>query len=113
MEKKLHLKMEDRGPFPSLVFPCSNDLLPLVDLWGKWADEMAMKNRTRFAAFALIVAIGLVSWVLLQPGAVKAGGQADEAAAARHEYTENIAARYNYRFGKELPFVPSNAMTDT
>ena len=44
---------------------------------------------------------------------MKAGSQADDAAAARHEYTEKIAAKYNYRFGKELPFVPSNATTDT
>src|SRR5258705_10233599 len=74
---------------------------------------MAMKNRKRAGAFVLLVGIGLASRILLEPGAVKAGSQADDAAAARHEYTEKIAAKYNYRFGKELPFLPSNAMTDT
>ncbi len=74
---------------------------------------MAIKNRKRAGAFALLVGIGLASRILLEPGPVKAGSQADDAAAARHEYTEKIAAKYNYRFGKELPFVPSNATTDT
>src|SRR3984893_19446765 len=74
---------------------------------------MAIKNRKRAGAFALIVGAGLASLILLVPKAVKAGSGADEAAAARHEYTEKIAAKYNYRFGKELPFVPSKATTDT
>src|SRR5258708_32645361 len=74
---------------------------------------MAIKNRKRIGALVLLVAIGLATRVLLEPGAVKAGTQADDAAAARHEYTEKIAAKYNYRFGKELPFVPSNATKDT
>jgi tetratricopeptide (TPR) repeat protein len=43
----------------------------------------------------------------------KAGSEADEAATARHEYTEKVASKYNYRFGKESPFLPSNARTDT
>src|SRR5260370_10533089 len=75
--------------------------------------KMAIKNRKRAGAFALLVGIGLASRILPEPGPVKAGSQADDAAAARHEYTEKIAAKYNYRFGKELPFVPSNATTDT
>src|SRR3977135_1885030 len=74
---------------------------------------MAIKNRRRAGVFVLIIGICWESGVLLEPGAVKAGNQADDAAAARHEYTEKIAAKYNYRFGKELPFVPSNATTDT
>src|ERR1700747_341685 len=74
---------------------------------------MAIKNRKRAGALVLLVGMGLVSLALFRPGAVKAGGEADDAAAARHEYTEKIAAKYNFRFGKELPFVPSNAMTDT
>ena len=49
----------------------------------KWAEEMAIKNRTRAGAFVLLVGIGLASRVLLEPGAVKAGSQADDAAVAR------------------------------
>ena len=74
---------------------------------------MAIKNRKRAGAFALILGSGLASLRLLVPKPVKAGSEIDEAAAARHEYTEKVAAKYNYRFGKELPFVPSNATTDT
>ena len=74
---------------------------------------MAIKNRRRAGAFVLLVAAALAGSILLCPGAVKAGSETDEAAAARHEYTEKIAAKYNYRFGKELPFVPSLAKTDT
>src|SRR5258708_19857423 len=74
---------------------------------------MAIKNRKRAGAVALIVGAGLATLIMLVPKAVKAGSETDEAAAARHEYTEKIAAKYNYRFGKELPFVPSNATTDT
>src|SRR5258708_5233734 len=44
MEEKLHRKVEDRRPFPSLPFPCSNDLLPPVDLWRrglkKWRSKI-------------------------------------------------------------------------
>ena len=43
---------------------------------------------------------------------MKASSEADAAAAARLAYNEKIAASYNYRFGKTLPFVPSNATTD-
>jgi tetratricopeptide (TPR) repeat protein len=46
------------------------------------------------------------------PAAVKAGSEADAAAAARTAYTEKIAKTYNYRYGKEFPFLPSNATTD-
>ena len=50
--------------------------------------------------------------MVIVPAAVKAGSEADEAAAARHAYTEKIAAKYNFRYGRENPFLPSNATTD-
>jgi len=50
--------------------------------------------------------------MVIVPAVVKAGSEADEAAAARHAYTEKIAAKYNFRFGRELPFAPSLATTD-
>jgi Tfp pilus assembly protein PilF len=75
--------------------------------------KMAIKDRKRVGALALIFAAGLACLTLFVPRSVKAGSEADEAAAARHDYTEKVAAKYNYRFGKEFPFVPSNATTDT
>ena len=66
--------------------------------------KMAVKDRKRVATGALILGFGLASLSVFVPRSVKAGSQADEAAAARHEYTEKVAAKYNYRFGKESPF---------
>jgi tetratricopeptide (TPR) repeat protein/nitrate/TMAO reductase-like tetraheme cytochrome c subunit len=56
--------------------------------------------------------MGLAGAMFFIPRGVKASSEADEAAAARHEYTEKVAAKYNYRYGKEFPFLPSNATTD-
>ena len=75
--------------------------------------EMAMKYQRRIGAGVLFVGLSLVSLAALVPRLVKAGSEADDAAAARHEYTSKIAAKYNYRYGKDFPFLPSNATTDT
>lgn len=75
--------------------------------------KMAIKDRKHRGAGVLILGISLTIFSIFLPKSVKAGSQADEAATARHEYTEKVAAKYNYRFGKEFPFVPSNATTDT
>lgn len=37
---------------------------------------------------------------------------ADDAAAQRTAYSQNVAAHYNMPFGKDSPFLPSNATTD-
>src|SRR5277367_1470942 len=74
---------------------------------------MAIKDRRRAGALSLVVGIGFATLIMLLPKGVTAGSQADEAAEARHEYSEKVAAKYNYRFGKELPFVPTTATTDT
>lgn len=58
----------------------------------------------------MVAAVGLINRL---PKAVKAGSQADDAAMARQAYTEKITEKYNYRYGKEFPFLPSNATTDT
>jgi hypothetical protein len=73
--------------------------------------KRAIKDRVGMGV--LILGFSSAGLLMLVPRSVKAGGQADEAATARHEYTEKIAAKYNYRFGKELPFAPSNVTTDT
>lgn len=44
--------------------------------------------------------------------AVRAGSEADAAAAARTAYSQKVAATYNHRFGAETHFLPSNATTD-
>ena len=75
--------------------------------------KLAMKGRRRLGASVLILAVSLAGLIAFVPRSVKAGGQADEAATARHEYSAKVAAKYNYRFGKDSPFVPSNATTDT
>ena len=41
----------------------------------------------------------------------KAATQYDDE-AARHAYSEGVAAKYNFRYGKDKPFLPSNAQTD-
>jgi len=69
-------------------------------------------------ALRTIAACGLVTLVLaitgiLLPHQVKAGTEADAAATARHDYTEKVATKYDYRFGKDHPFLPSNMQTDT
>ena len=75
--------------------------------------KMAVRDRRRVATGGLILGFSLASLIVFGPRSVKAGSQADEAATARHEYTEKVSVKYNYRFGKALPFIPSNATTDT
>ena len=67
-------------------------------------------------AVMLLAILGFFSAI---PIAVKAGYTPDSpepdpaiAAAARHAYSEKQGAKYDFRFGKELPFLPSNAQTD-
>ena len=67
-------------------------------------------------AVMLLAILGFFSAI---PIAVKAGYTPDNpepdpaiAAAARHAYSEKQGAKYDFRFGKELPFLPSNAQTD-
>ena len=74
--------------------------------------QLTIKHRKLVCAVALILGLSVASLIALVPRSVKAGGQADEAAAARHEYSVKVAAKYNYRFGKDSPFVPSNATTE-
>src|SRR5882757_7911339 len=59
-----------------------------------------------------LLALALGGAALFVPSHVKAGREAEAAAAARHAYSEKVAATYNYRYGKEHPFLPSNAETD-
>ncbi len=49
-------------------------------------------------------------WML--SGAVRAATTEDEHTAARTAYNEKVAASYNFRYGKDHPFLPSNMTTD-
>ena len=66
----------------------------------------------KFSVAALPI-IFLLSWMSGTHRTVNAGTEAEEAAAARHVFSEKAAAKYNFRYGKEFPFLPSNATTDT
>jgi lipoprotein NlpI len=68
-------------------------------------------RRISWVACAVFLA-ALGGMIAVAPRAVRAGSEADEAAAASHVYNEKVAAKYNYRYGKEFPFLPSNATTD-
>ena len=71
----------------------------MISAWRVWGG----------VAIALGLAIGAVA---LAPGGVKAGTEADAAAAARTAYSQKAAKDYTYRFGAEHPFLPSNITTD-
>jgi len=75
------------------------------------AEGKEVGNRKSLLALAAVSSTALACIILIAPRAVKAGREVDEAAAANHAYAEKIAATYNYRYGKTLPFVPSNATT--
>ena len=60
---------------------------------------------------AVALGVGIAAFGLAR--GVKAGSEAEDAEAARHIYNEQNAAKYNFRFGKAFPFLPSNATTDT
>ncbi len=62
------------------------------------------------------MAVGLLAVLLplccFVGSTVRAGSEADAHADARKAYNQKIAATYNYRYGKDQPFLPSNMMTD-
>jgi hypothetical protein len=70
------------------------------------------RDRVRRRLLQIMLSLGVLIFFVRVPSAVKANSEADEAAAARHAYSEKIAAKYNFRYGKEFPFLPSNATTD-
>jgi tetratricopeptide (TPR) repeat protein len=60
-----------------------------------------------------VLALALLAIPCTLLKAVHASSEADEAAAARHAYSEKVATGYNKRFGANAYFLPSNATTDT
>ena len=59
----------------------------------------------------LIFAGSCLGFLAVAPG-VKASKESDEAASARTTYSQKTMAKYNDRYGRENPFLPSNAQTD-
>jgi hypothetical protein len=43
----------------------------------------------------------------------KTAEASEDPVAARHVFSEEVAAKYDFHYGKEKPFLPSNANTDT
>ena len=59
-----------------------------------------------------VLGVAGLAVTFVSPRLVKASSEVDEAAAARQAYSDKTAAKYNFRFGKDMPFLPSNATTD-
>ncbi len=72
-----------------------------------WTTQFLVSAAAGFAAVAML------GWMARPTRSVKAGTEAEEAAAARHAYSEKTAQKYNFRYGKDMPFLPSNGTTDT
>src|SRR5271170_4690815 len=69
--------------------------------------DNVMKYRMRRASLLIaIFAAGVSAFV----GATHAGsGQESTQDSARKEYSDKVAAKYNYRYGKDKPYLPGNA----
>ncbi len=69
--------------------------------------------RTWIGYCLLLAGLGMAALTCVQPVTpVRAGTEAEAAAADRHAYSEKIAAQYTYRADKGHPFLPSNIQTD-
>jgi tetratricopeptide (TPR) repeat protein len=67
----------------------------------------------QFGGFCLLVLSAIVLSIgLAISRPVRAGTDAQAAADVRTAYSEHTALTYNYRYGKDQPFLPSNMQTD-
>ncbi len=64
-------------------------------------------------AAAVALLLGWSIWFIKTGKVVQAETTADTAAEARHAYSDRVGATYHYLYGKDHPFYPSNATTDT
>ena len=69
--------------------------------------------RLNLSIRVISVAASLVMAVTLLSFAVKAASEEDAYRESREAYQKKTAAIYNYKFGSDKPFLPSNAATDT
>ncbi len=71
-------------------------------------------SRLSWLALALLCVAGLLSVTFRKPlHVVRAASESEVAAQARSDYSARVSATYNYLYGKDHPFYPSNATTDT
>jgi len=82
----------------------------LIERWTSALSSLPPVRRR--AALILLVLSAATVVVATTTRAVRAGDEKTAAADARHAYSEKIAATYNYRYGKQSPFLPSNLTTD-
>lgn len=73
---------------------------------------MSSHRSTRISAGLVLLFVALAIEGFVVRSAVHAGTDEDAHKAARTAYTGKIAATYNYRYGKDHPFLPSNMTTD-
>ena len=69
--------------------------------------------RLNLSIRVISVAASLVMAVTLLSFAVKAASEEDAYRESREAYQKKTATIYNYKFGSDKPFLPSNAATDT
>ena len=67
---------------------------------------------TRIPAGLAMLVAALALGCAAMRSAVQAGTDEDAHKAARTAYSDKVAATYNYRYGKDQPFLPSNMQTD-
>ncbi len=69
--------------------------------------------RSRLGYLLLLLGLAVAGYTCRSGTGVHAGSAVEDAATARHAYSEKIASTYTYRAGKDKPFAPSNMQTDT
>jgi len=67
-----------------------------------------MTGTKKAAAILAIVA----AFLLAGPVVLSASGPQQDQKNARQEYSDQVSASYNYRFGKDQPFIPGNAKVE-
>jgi Flp pilus assembly protein TadD len=76
---------------------------------------MFLQSATATKMWPRVTAVGLAVLLLAGAGMWRArpANAADDPALERAVYSQNVAQHYNYPFGADQPFLPSNATTDT
>ncbi len=65
------------------------------------------------ANLRIAVSLALAGAMVMVPARAAAQGDTKSAADARAQYNVKQSGIYNYKFGNEHPYLPSNATTDT
>src|ERR1700738_3614929 len=94
-----------------LLHPVDSQLVPGPRMTSS-ASSPQVAARRILACLMLTAAVAGVALTALAPQHVKAGTEADAAAAARTAYSQKMAKEYSYRFAPDKPFLPSNMATD-